>query len=168
VAYARDSCGNASPVSAMTSGVLDYHLGDVSDGSTPGQGDNSVNVADASLLGAHYGASGAALSSVAYLDVGPTTTAGTTGRPVPDGSVDFEDLILFALNFAPRVSAPAMNATPSGETIDFQAPASTGTPRWSNPRASRPARSSAIRAASSCRPVLAAWTPRCSAPVVVA
>ena len=123
VAYARDSCGNASPVSAMTSGVLDYHLGDVSDGSTPGQGDNSVNVADASLLGAHYGASGAALSSVAYLDVGPTTTAGTTGRPVPDGSVDFEDLILFALNFAPRVSAPAMNATPSGETVDFQAPA---------------------------------------------
>jgi hypothetical protein len=122
VAFARDACGNASPVSAVAGGVLDYHLGDVSDGSTPGQGDNSVNTADASLLGAHYGATGAALSGFAYLDVGPTASGSTTARPTPDGSVDFEDLILFGLNFTPRVSAPAAGLLPAGETVEFHAP----------------------------------------------
>jgi len=103
VAYGRDSCGDVAPVSAMTAGTLDYHLGDVSDGVTPGQGDNTVDIADASLLGAHYGASGAALSGFEYLDVGPTTTHGTLGRPTPDGVLDFEDLVMFALDFAPAV-----------------------------------------------------------------
>ena len=107
VAYAKDACSNVSPVSNLTSGTLDYHLGDVSDGVTPGQGDNTINTADASLLGAHYGESGGALAGFEYLDFGPTTDFSTDGRPTPDGSVDFEDLVLLSLNYAPAVSAPA-------------------------------------------------------------
>ncbi len=128
VAYGKDGCGDASPVSAMTGGVLDYHLGDVSDGVTPGQGDNAVNVADASLLGAHYGASGGALAGFEYLDVGPTTDASTNGRPTVDGVVDFEDLIMFVLNYAPAVSMttrpPAQSdaAPAAGEVISLTAP----------------------------------------------
>ena len=126
VAYALDACGNASPVSAVAGGVLDYHLGDVSDGSTPGQGDNTVNTADASLLGAHYGASGSSLAPYAYLDVAPTTNKTTNARPTPDGVVDFEDLIMFALNYAPKVSGPAhavpLASIPAGEAIDVQTP----------------------------------------------
>lgn len=128
VAYGRDACGNASPVSAVAGGVLGYHLGDVSDGVTPGQGDATVNTADASLLGAHYGASGASLSGYEYLDVGPTANNTTNGRPTPDGAVNFEDLILFSLNYAPKVSAPAAGIRPAaagatGEAIAFRAPA---------------------------------------------
>lgn len=128
VAYGRDACGNASPVSAVAGGVLDYHLGDVSDGVTAGQGDATVNTADASLLGLHYGASGASLSGFEYLDVGPTTNNTTNGRPTPDGAVNFEDLILFSLNYTPKVSGPAAGIRPSaasamGEAIEFRAPA---------------------------------------------
>jgi hypothetical protein len=122
IAFARDACGNASPVSAVAGGVLDYHLGDVSDGSTPGQGDNSVTTADASLLGAHYGASGAALSGFAYLDVGPTTNGSTSARPTPDGSVDFEaSTSRRACRRRPRVCCPPARR-------------SSSTPRsWSRP-----------------------------------
>jgi FlgD Ig-like domain len=128
VAYGRDACGNASPVSAVAGGVLGYHLGDVSDGVTAGQGDATVNTADASLLGAHYGATGASLSGFEYLDVGPTTNNTTNGRPTPDGAVNFEDLILFSLNYAPKVSGPAAGIRPAaaaalGEAIEFRAPA---------------------------------------------
>ena len=65
----------------MTSGTLGYHLGDVSNGVTPGQGDNQVTTADVSLLGAHYGAMGATLVGFEYIDVGPTTDNSTNGRP---------------------------------------------------------------------------------------
>ena len=107
VLVGRDSCGNASPLSQMIGGVLDYHLGDVSDGVTPGQGDNVVNAADASLLGAHYGASGSSLVGFEYLDVGPTSDRSTNTMPNVDGVVDFEDLIMFVLNYTPKVSEPA-------------------------------------------------------------
>ena len=106
VAYAKDACGNVAPVSNMTGGTLDYHLGDVSDGVTPGQGNNQVTTADISLLGSHYGASGVALAPYNYLDVGPTTDSSTNGRPTTDARADFEDLVMFALNFYPQVSAP--------------------------------------------------------------
>ena len=52
----------------MTTGTLDYHLGDVTDGFVIGPGDNQVTTADISLLGAHYGDSGAALAGFEILD----------------------------------------------------------------------------------------------------
>ena len=115
VAFVVDSCLNRSLVSNMTSGALDYALGDVSDGALQGQGDNQVDIADVSLLGAYYGISGAAITSagVTYLDVGPTTDGSTHARPTTDGHLDFDDLILFALNFE-TVSSPALRAQPAG------------------------------------------------------
>jgi hypothetical protein len=109
VVFVSDSCGNRSPVSNRTRGVTDYHLGDVSDGGVRGQGDGLVGLADVSLLGAHYGLTGASAlttAGVAYLDVGPTEDAGTHSRPLTDNRIDFEDLMLFALNFG-NVSAPS-------------------------------------------------------------
>src|SRR5262249_16863593 len=73
VAFVTDGFGTRSPVSNLTSGTLSYHLGDVSDGTTPGLGDNRVTTSDLSVLGAHYGISGAAVDAFDYLDVGPTT-----------------------------------------------------------------------------------------------
>ena len=120
VAYARNTCGDLSPVSAMSSGSLNYHLGDVSDGATPGVGDNLVDGADVSALGAHYGLVGSSVDSCSYLDVGPTSTDWVDGRPLTDQRVDFDDLVMFALNYG-LVSGPSTAARPAEKTASAQA-----------------------------------------------
>ena len=117
VAYAKDACGNVSPVSNSTGGTLGYHLGDVSDGITPGQGDNKVTTADISMLGAHYGLSGAGLAGFEYLDVGPTTDSSPNGRPTTDSKTNFEDLVIYAINFTPVVSLATKNTGPVTASI---------------------------------------------------
>lgn len=110
VAFVTDQYGTVSPASNLAGGVLNYHLGDVSDGVTPGQGDNQVGIADISLLGFHYGATGEALVGHEFLDVGPTTDRSVRGRPTTDGKVNIEDLLLFGLNYG-TVSAPSLAAS---------------------------------------------------------
>jgi hypothetical protein len=126
VAYVRDGFGTWSIPSNRTAGTLNYHLGDVSNGITAGTGNNQVITEDISLLGAHYGVSGAGLASFRYLDVGPTTTGFLHGRPTTDGQTNFEDLVMFALNFA-QVSAPGEVEEPpraggGGDAMDLDAP----------------------------------------------
>ncbi|MBK7369808.1 MAG: putative Ig domain-containing protein [Candidatus Eisenbacteria bacterium] len=128
VAFFTDSCGNTSAVSNLSRGALDYHLGDVSNRVTAGAGDNRVALEDVSLLGAHYGISGATLvtDGVAYLDVGPTTDGQTTSRPLTDNAIDFEDLLLFALDFrtvsAPQDGARIAGARSTNEVFAVEAP----------------------------------------------
>ncbi|HEY2955081.1 MAG TPA: putative Ig domain-containing protein, partial [Candidatus Eisenbacteria bacterium] len=110
VAFVHGAGQNVSAASNQTQGTLDYHLGDVSDGATAGQGNNLVNTADVSLLGAYYGLSGPAVAPVAYLDVGPTTDFSTDARPITDDKLDFEDLIVFAIGYE-VVSKPALAAS---------------------------------------------------------
>jgi len=118
VAYVTDTFGTRSPVSNRTTGTLSYHLGDVSDGTTPGLGDNQVSTSDLSALGAHYGIYGAAVDAVNYLDVGPTTDLSVNARPMTDNKVNFEDLVLFAINYYPVASAPQAHATPAASSQD--------------------------------------------------
>jgi hypothetical protein len=118
VAYVTDTFSTRSPVSNQTSGTLDYHLGDVSDGSTPGLGDNKVTTSDLSVLGAHYGISGAAVDAVNYLDVGPTTDLSVNARPMTDHKINFEDLVMFAINYYPVASAPQAHAVPAASSQD--------------------------------------------------
>jgi hypothetical protein len=63
------------------------------------------------LLGNNYGSSGGALAAVAYLDVGPTTTLSVGGLPTTDNVIDFEDLVMFALNYG-LVSGPIASPVP--------------------------------------------------------
>ena len=118
VAYVTDSFGTRSPVSNPTAGTLNYHLGDVSDGTTPGQGDNKVTTSDLSVLGAHYGITGAAVDPFSYLDVGPTTDLSVNARPMTDNKVNFEDLVMFAINYFPVASAPQAHAVPAASSQD--------------------------------------------------
>jgi hypothetical protein len=113
VAFLTDDCGNVSAASNLTGGVLNYHLGDVSDGATPGTGNNLVGSEDVSLLGANYGLTGAAVDPVNYLDVGPTTSGSVHARPTTDNAIDFDDFILFAINYG-EVSAPGVIAFDRG------------------------------------------------------
>ncbi len=106
VAYAKDACNNVTGPSNVTGGTLNYHLGDVTNG-TPGLGDNTVGTIDVSLLGMHYGLSGVALAGFEYLDVGPTTDNSVNGRPTTDSKTNFDDLVMFALNYTPVASLVA-------------------------------------------------------------
>jgi hypothetical protein len=118
VAYVRDGFGTLSPVSNRTAGALDYHLGDISDGTTVGAGDNRVTTTDVSVLGLHYGLSGAAMAPYDYLDVGPTTDLSVTSRPVTDDRINFEDLVMFAINYYPVASGPQSRARPAAASAD--------------------------------------------------
>jgi len=108
VVFFKNSVGQVSSVSNKTPSRPNYALGDVSNGITPGDGDNLVDDLDISLLGANYGISGSQLTTagVHYLDVGPTTDFAVTSRPFTDDRLDFEDLIVFATNYG-AVSGPA-------------------------------------------------------------
>jgi hypothetical protein len=131
VAFLTDSCGNVSAVSNRSKGSLDYHLGDVSDGATRGNGDNRVALVDVTLLGAHYGKTGGAIAGagVAYLDVGPTVNGLNTGRPATDDVLGFDDLMVFSTNYH-VVSSPQSAVSPggtaaagTGESFELEAPA---------------------------------------------
>jgi len=99
VVYTRDACGNVSLVSNKTTGTLNYHLGDVTDGSFLGHGENLVNSLDISLLGTNYWSTLIHNDPVNYLDVGPTTDYSVDALPTTDNQVQFEDLMMFAINF---------------------------------------------------------------------
>ena len=100
VAFANDGC-NDSAVSSMTDGTLNYHLGDVVSVPIPADpGENVVDTADISRLGSHYGISLALYGDAYnYLDVGPTTDYSVDARPTTDNKVQFEDLMMFAINY---------------------------------------------------------------------
>ncbi|HEV8480956.1 MAG TPA: putative Ig domain-containing protein [Candidatus Eisenbacteria bacterium] len=105
VAVTTDACG-VTAMSNTTRGVLDYLLGDVSNGLRAGTGDDQVGTADVSLLGFHYGVIGAASDSVGYLDVGPTLSGLPDSRPLPDHQIDFEDLVIFSIAYGNVASPP--------------------------------------------------------------
>ena len=93
--------------------ALDYFLGDVSDGHTAGVGNNKVATEDISLLGEHYGVMLGLADPLGYLDVGPTSSGRVDGLPQTDNEVEFEDLVMFALNYE-LVSAPQMGGQRAG------------------------------------------------------
>jgi hypothetical protein len=116
VAFVCDLYGNESAVSNMTPGTLDYHLGDVADGSSLCVGDNHVSLPDLSFLGAHYGR---VLTGTPFtcLDVGPTLDYSVDTRPTTDGKADFEDFMMVAINWS-VVSAPAAASRPAAAPMN--------------------------------------------------
>ena len=134
VVFLKNAAGAVSSVSNKTAPTPNYALGDVTNGVTAGVGDNQVTDVDMSLLGAHYGITGSAITSagVSYLDVGPTVDLSLSSRPFTDNRIDFEDLIVFASNYG-LVSSPAaivagansmLHAARGPERLSLDAPAS--------------------------------------------
>ncbi|MBP6875953.1 MAG: T9SS type A sorting domain-containing protein [Candidatus Eisenbacteria bacterium] len=89
IAFSMDDCGNVSAVSNQTGGTLNYHLGDVVE-------DNYVTTNDISALSSRYWQT---VVAPEYVDVGPTTDYTVDALPTTDNLVDFEDLMMFAINF---------------------------------------------------------------------
>ncbi|NCD40618.1 MAG: T9SS type A sorting domain-containing protein, partial [Bacteroidia bacterium] len=90
VVFAKDLAGNYSVVSDRAE-CLSYWLGDVN--ATP---DGLVNSDDISLLGAAWGG---AITTYPNINVGPTVDYARDSRPTPDEAIDFEDLMIFSMNY---------------------------------------------------------------------
>ena len=103
IAFVENACGGSSGPSPVSGGVLNYHLGDVAPAGTspPPYGDNKVLGVDISALGSAYAATplGDPINYNPIVDVGPTHTGAVSGRPLTDNQIEFEDLILFAINY---------------------------------------------------------------------
>ncbi len=133
VAFVTNACSVVSGPSNVTGGTLDYLLGDVSSGaavcSGAGEaGDGTVTIADFTALGSEYGQTFGTADSRICLDVGPTADYGLRSRPTPDGRLDFEDLVLYALNFEVPLPAIAARAQPEhaawqADELSLEAPA---------------------------------------------
>jgi hypothetical protein len=120
-----DGCGTQSAVSALTDGTLNYHLGDVHNTVTAGVGDNLVDTSDISHLGTNYGATPAYGAALNWLDVGPTTDYSVDARPTTDNQVQFEDLIIFAINYG-QVSKSEAQVRPAPSNAISLIPAEQG------------------------------------------
>lgn len=91
--FAEDLGGNFSPPSAANTRATNYWLGDV-------DGDGLINIGgDVNVLSLTYGLDEGETGFNAYCDVGPTDDWSGTGIPVTDNHVNFEDLMIFALNW---------------------------------------------------------------------
>jgi len=110
--FAVDTAANPSGPAPAYDRATNYWLGDVATGTT-GDYDGLVAVADVTKLGAAYGLTIPTDGQYFQVDVGPTDDMSRVGIPTTDSTVDFEDLMVFAMNFgvvmpkAPAVVAPA-------------------------------------------------------------
>ncbi len=107
VAMVRNGCGDISATSNQPEGVLNYLLGDVFDDVTPGTGNNEVSAEDITMLGSGYGVDSLNPAYLDFLDVGPTVSGSPTSRPQPDNQIEFEDLIIFSINYGSGTGGPA-------------------------------------------------------------
>ncbi len=99
-AFAVDMVDLASP--ALVTGrdrATNYWLGDVSEGGGPAY-DGDVDIWDVTRLGDTFGLLLGEPGFDAECDVGPTDDASETGIPLPDREIGFDDLMIFAAQFA--------------------------------------------------------------------
>lgn len=124
--FSKDACGNVSAVSNVPPGTLNYLLGDVHDGWSDCHGDNLVSTSDLSFLGAHYGITLGANDPLGCLDVGPTLDRSVRTRPTTDSRLNFEDLMVLAMNYTSghAVLKQAAVKTSSVDALAVDGPAS--------------------------------------------
>ncbi|NCD40619.1 MAG: T9SS type A sorting domain-containing protein [Bacteroidia bacterium] len=116
VLFVEDAAGNISTGSPCTV-ALSYWLGDVT---TPGDGKVTTN--DIGLLAASWGANGLEEPHL-FRNVGPTLDHSRFSRPLPDAFINFEDLMIFSMNYGntsciTKKQHPLMETLPITLTLD--------------------------------------------------
>jgi hypothetical protein len=83
---------------------------------------------DISALGGSYGTAASDSLYRAWLEVGPTVDFDPEGRPLTDNQIEFEDLILYAINYAAagKLSPPPAPATSNELTLRVPAMPAVG------------------------------------------
>jgi hypothetical protein len=92
--FVKDLAGNYGPPAVDQVRATNYHLGDAQISY-----DGYVNAGDISVLGAAYGTNDGDGSYNNECDVGPTDTTLGDGIPATDNAIEFEDLMIFAMNY---------------------------------------------------------------------
>lgn len=110
--FAVDVVDNAGPPASANDRATNYWLGDVWGGDNLSPAPNGlVESFDVNRLGAAFGRSEGPPPYDPVVDVGPTDDWSGVGIPLTDSRIDFEDLMVFAMNFgqvAPVKSAPTV------------------------------------------------------------
>ena len=107
--FAIDAATNASATAPANDRATNYWLGDV-------DGDGEVDVIpDIDTLGDTFGVCDGDLDYNNVCDVGPTDDWSSRGIPTTDSCIDFEDLIVFAINFG--VVTPAKDLPLISDTV---------------------------------------------------
>ncbi len=95
--YAEDEAGNVSgnPVSGLFyRESISYWPGDV-----PSYVDGQVDMDDVNLLSLAWGQVTGGPHWNQYVDIGPSTDSARRSRPCPDGRINIEDMMMFAMNY---------------------------------------------------------------------
>ena len=90
-----DAAGNPALPADANDAATSYWLGDVA----PDPFDGEVEAADIAALGATFGLTSLDVDFNFHADVGPSDDMSAVGIPTTDALVDFEDLMLFAINY---------------------------------------------------------------------
>lgn len=100
--FARDMAWNVGPADpGARDRATNYWLGDVAGDTQYGQDYNGViDIVDVSHFGSTYGRNCADPDFKDECDIAPTEDNSSTGIPLPDCQVEFEDLMIIAINFA--------------------------------------------------------------------
>ncbi|MFH2054126.1 MAG: right-handed parallel beta-helix repeat-containing protein [bacterium] len=114
-----DAASNWGSAAAANDRATNYWLGDVT--GVPGVGyttpDGDVDPVDMNALGAQFGNTIALGGPHGVLDVGPTDDWSRVGIPLTDSVINFEDLMIFAMNFG--VVGPAKDQAPISATVQL-------------------------------------------------
>lgn len=92
--FTVDIAGNFSSPNGLLPATTNYILGDMAE-----TFDGLVSVVDLTVLGATYGLADGEAGFNKHADVGPTQNFSASGIPQPDDFVNFEDLMISALNY---------------------------------------------------------------------
>ncbi len=100
-----DDAGNYGLPVTENAVATSYWLGDVA----PVEFDGFVDVADITALSTAFGTFDGDAAYDSTIDVGPTDDWSRLGIPLTDDIVDFEDLMIFAMNYSVVGPAPVMD-----------------------------------------------------------
>jgi hypothetical protein len=110
---AEDMAGNLGLIDAgSTARAVNYRLGDVTGAAPVSPGNGLVDIFDLTRLGNSYTRLAGETGFDPECDLAPLDQD-TVGVPVPDGSVDFPELMIFATAFA--LDLPAARSRPGAE-----------------------------------------------------
>ncbi|RKX30726.1 MAG: hypothetical protein DRP71_14605 [Verrucomicrobia bacterium] len=110
--FAVDAAGNVSPAPAAVDRATNYWLGDVT-GVGGGAPNGLVQSYDMTDLGTSFGLSHGDSGYNNETDVGPTDDWSRVGIPTTDSVINFEDLMVFSMNFgvvSSSKTAPAISS----------------------------------------------------------
>ncbi len=127
--FAIDAAANAGPTAAANDRATNYWLGDVWGGDNVHPVPNGlVESFDVNRLGAAFGRNESMPGYDNVVDVGPTDDWSGVGIPTTDSVINFEDLMIFAMNFGQVTPAKVGAGSTGAVTLAWR---DLGDGRWS-------------------------------------